>query len=202
MSRNTTPVLTTHHDPTGFTMNITAGQEDGTTPYERLPRHDPNDGRQFILKDCAAEETPLIILEGMRTLGDLRTFVQRKRRVPVPLQQIVVRGRDYNPQHDGSTTIASMLPAATCGYTPIVWLLWLRDDDYYDLDRGWLFHRDDYPSKRELAQRRGWNFRPITLRGYIGRWTYDTRYGTRDTIVRGDDPFDPSDLPSQRHDGE
>ena len=173
-----------------------------TTIRERLTRHDPNDGRQFILKNCAAEETTLIILEGMRTLSDLRTYVRRQKQVPIPLQQYIVRGRDYQPQHDGSIPIASMLPETTCGYTPIVWLMWLRDDDYYDLDRGWLFHHDNYARKQELAQRRGWNFEPITLRSYIGRWEYDMRYGPRVVNIHRDESPGSADQPSQRHDGE
>ena len=123
----------------------------------------PGRGRRFVLKNLAAEEWTLTMRHELATLDDLRLHIQRQLRVPMAMQRFAVRGRSYSDQADGSLYLEYMLPDCPTDYLPIVWLLWMQNEDLYNPARNTVFLASERERKQQLYDAHGWDFEPITI---------------------------------------
>ena len=120
----------------------------------------------------AARETRLSVSRDLQTIGDLRTYVSSTHLLPIHMVRLIRHGRAYNMTEQDSTLLAEILDRTSdTSRDQIIWLIWLRDDDYYSLHSG-MFMRCQYENKRTRTQERGRPFEPITIRDYL-------------TIIRG-----------------
>ena len=123
----------------------------------------PGQGRRFTLKNLAADEWTLTISHELGTLDDLRLHIQRELRVPMAVQHFAAHGRSYSDQTDGSLYLESMLPDRVMDHLPVIWLLWMRDEDLYDPLRNTVFLASERDRKQRLYDANGWDFEPITI---------------------------------------
>ena len=124
---------------------------------------------RFTLKNLAAEETYLSVSNHLQTLGDLRRFVTRTFNVPMELQRYVCSGRTTDRHEPDSLALTHMLRGTEEGPNQerIIWLLWMRDDDYYPIYQGRIILRTELDQKRELAMSRNQRFEYITLAAWV-----------------------------------
>ena len=128
--------------------------------------------RPFVVKNLAAEETHMTIEQGMRTLGDLREYIEEYMDLPISMQHLVSDGKSLDTwPHE--TLIQGCLPQTT-EFAPIVWLLWMRDNDYISIYRGGLFLESEADQKFERHRQHdtgrpcppGREFHAIRIREY------------------------------------
>ena len=129
--------------------------------------------RRFVLKNLAAEEFTLAITATFSTIGDLRQRVYTTMNIPIPLQRYAGAGRSCEPGDDGSTPISYLLPDSNEEYDPIIWLIWMRDTDFYNVHEGGIFLQSELEEKRRMFENRPTSgrqphisFEYITLSGY------------------------------------
>ena len=109
------------------------------------------DGTPFVLKNITAEETSLAIGEGMRTVGDLRSFVEERFDVPRCLQRFVGNGRVIDSDYSDSCSLDVGFQRQDCleeGQENLIWIIWARDSDYAAVRRGGIFLESDLDAKR------------------------------------------------------
>jgi len=116
----------------------------------------------FIVKNLAAEELHLNT-GSVRSLGDLRLEVRVRWNLPFHEQRMVCAGRSSDGRSD-SYPMSCLLRGTENHEERIVWLLWMRDEDYCLLDGGCLFMRNMFAAKRLWCEERGVPFDPVTLR--------------------------------------
>ena len=140
----------------------------------------------FILKDCKAREEILHIgsmpgmLRTLMTLGDLREYVQFSRRIPVKMQRYLSQGRTFANVVDAPNDILleSMLRDNNISPVnidrndtndPIIWLIWLSDEDFLGFDRNHpigLIYENEVDLKRKKFEKKGKRLELIPLRVY------------------------------------
>ena len=135
------------------TIRVDLSQE-----YDHIP---------FVLKDMAARETRLSVSQDLQTIGDLRTYVSSTHLLPIHMVRLIRNGRAYDMPEQDSTLLSGILDRESDTFSDqIIWLIWLRDDDYYSLHAG-IFMRCQYENKRTRTLERGRPFEPITIRDYL-----------------------------------
>lgn len=115
-------------------------------------------GLVFILKDQLAEETLLVVGEGMRTVGDLRRKVSEIYDLPEFMQTFIGNGRTVGSDTSDGVSLVHLLGANAAGdeYPHIVWLDWFGEDDYIAFQddgvtsRQWMFPSHELERKRSL----------------------------------------------------
>ena len=151
----------------------------------------PGRGRRFALKNLAAEEWTLTIHHELATLDDPRLHTQRQLRVPMAVQRFAAHGRSHSDQTDGSLYLQYMLPDCPTDYLPIVWLLWMRNEDLHDPARNTVFLVSERERKQQLYEAHGWDFKPITIERYC-----------RGVLPKPTPPDNRRTLDKTGHDGE
>ena len=124
---------------------------------------------RFVVKNLAAEELVLVTGPDMMTLGDIRRATRVRWHLPNHLQRLICSGREY-VHHPDSHSIADVLRGTVEGPNQerIIWLVWMREQDYACVGRGGLFLEDQLPQKRRLMEERGdVPFEYVTLRAFV-----------------------------------
>jgi len=141
---------------------------------------------RFILKDCKARQEVLHIggmpgmLRTLVTLGDLREYVQFSRRIPVKMQRYLYQGRMFANVIDAPDDILleNMLRDTNTSsgnidrndrYDPIIWLVWLSDEDFLGFDGNHpigLIYENEVDLKRKKFEKEGKRLELIPLRVY------------------------------------
>ena len=141
---------------------------------------------RFILKDCKAREEVLHIrgmpgmLRTLVTLGDLREYVQFSRRIPVEMQRYCYQGRTFTNVVDApndillenmlrDTDISSRNNDRKDMYDPIIWLIWLSDEDFLGFDGNHpigLIYENEVDLMHKKFEKNGKRLEMIPLRVY------------------------------------
>ena len=126
----------------------------------------------FTVKNLAAEELRLHTSESMVTLSDLRRAVEEHWGLPAELQRFVCSGRNYW-RHDGATPLSSVLDGTSDGpdRERLIWLMWMRKEDYTCAPDGGMFLQSEYEAKQALYQTRNKPFHPVTLGRFLALHT-------------------------------
>ncbi len=117
---------------------------------------------RFTLKNLAAEEFSYEIGPDMNILGHLRKRIHAIFGIPFHLQRYVVSGRSYR-HHDDDIPLTTMLKDTVEGESQerIIWLIWMRQNDYILPRRGGMFLESEHDAKREAIGE--YHFAPIRL---------------------------------------
>ena len=124
------------------------------------------DGIEFVVKNCAAEEFPMVTGPGMRTLGDLRAEIELRFRIPRFLLHLVARGKNLDKYSDGHSLEVALGGTGdeVEGQDRYIWLLWLRDTDFISVRRGGFFLGSQLEAKRiRFEAEEGIPFSYVTL---------------------------------------
>jgi len=141
---------------------------------------------RFILKDCKAREEILHIgsmpgtLRTLMTLGDLREYVQFSRRIPIEMQRYLFQGRTFANIVDAPNDIRlenilrdndinSMNIDRNETNDPIIWLIWLSDEDFLGFDGNHpigLIYENEVDIKRKKFEKKGKRLELVPLRIY------------------------------------
>ena len=110
---------------------------------------------QFTLKNLVAEEEVLTIGLHMRTLNDLRTYVERRYDIPPFLQRYVCASQPYHHHDDGDKPLNEILYRTSEGTNQerLIFLLWMRPTDYVAVTGfGGMFLQTELEAKRAKYQ--------------------------------------------------
>lgn len=94
--------------------------------------------KRFMVKTVAATETEFTLSRRLRTIEDLRNKIYLVFRIPKPLQRLIGNGKVIPPHGvHGGCDITSYLPEEIDNsYTPIIWICWMTEYDYYNVTEG------------------------------------------------------------------
>lgn len=124
---------------------------------------------RFTVKNLVAEEMKLEIGPGMITLGDLRCAITRRWDLPLELQRMVCSGRRYDRDYSNETPLTQVLRGTSQedGHERIIFLQWMRGDDYVAVYRGGLIEKSELAATKRRIESQGQAFEAVTMRAWI-----------------------------------